>query len=371
MKPHAALFISDYGMGGVERMLVNTASGLAREGVRSSLVVTTDQLRFTQHLDPAVEVVHLEREHLERQLARWLEQATPPVAISGKLQDDSLLANARDRSGVKTRIYFRVGNPLGYRVQVRQRNRLLRWWQLRSLRRLYRRADGCIAVSAGNARDLQQQLRVPRERIHILPNPVITPNFAEQAGQPPDHPWFRRGAPPVVLGVGGLRLQKDFATLIRAFARLRETEECHLLILGEGRQRDRLLALAEALGVRDSVDLPGWVENPYPYMKHAGVFALSSIWEGFGNVLVEAAALGTAIVATDCPYGPREILQQGEYGQLVPTQDPVSLAAALRTALSQPPSPEHLMRAAQPYSVENSARQYIDDLAIHSPSHPA
>jgi len=359
----AVLFISRYGAGGVERMLINTARALAERGLRVGIALAKAEGAYLDELPPATQRIVLTGD-LVAGLADALARHTPTVAISGKLGDDRILADARDRAGVPTRIHFRVGNPLGYRLSARGLNPLGRWLKLRELRRLYQRADGFIAVSHGNKADLERSLAIPGERIQVLPNPVITPEFFDRARPDPAHPWLAMDTPPVILGVGGLRSQKDFGTLIRAFAVVRQRRACRLIILGEGRQRRRLERLARRLGVSAEVDLPGWRADAYAFMARAGVFALSSRWEGLANVLVEAAALGTPIVATDCHCGPREVLQQGRYGELVPPRDPAALAHAIGRALDNPPTPEHTAEAALPYSMHESGRRYAEALGL-------
>jgi glycosyltransferase involved in cell wall biosynthesis len=171
------------------------------------------------------------------------------------------------------------------------------------------------------------------EKIKVIYNPVITPELFARAEEPLDHPWFRPGEPPVVLGVGRLTQAKDFPTLIRAFALVRKERPARLMILGEGEERPKLEALVRELRLEEDVALPGFVDNPYKYMKRAAVFVLSSRWEGFGIVLVEAMALGTPVVATDCPSGPAEILENGKWGRLVPPGDPEALAKAILDTL--------------------------------------
>jgi glycosyltransferase involved in cell wall biosynthesis len=182
-------------------------------------------------------------------------------------------------------------------------------------------AQGVIAVSEEAADDLARVLNVPRWQIHVIYNPTYDDALLERAKEPVEHAWFRSGEPPVILGVGRLTHQKDFATLLRAFARVRKEVVCRLVILGEGDERARLQALAEELGVRRDVDLPGFVENPYAYMARAAIFVLSSRYEGLPNVLIEALACGVPVVSTDCPSGPREILLDGDAGVLIPVGD--------------------------------------------------
>jgi glycosyltransferase involved in cell wall biosynthesis len=156
------------------------------------------------------------------------------------------------------------------------------------------------------------------------------------ARQAPDHPWLAPGQPPVILGVGRLSQAKDFPTLIRAFAKVRSRRAVRLIILGEGEARVELEALVGELGLADDVALPGFRENPMSYMAASALFVLSSAWEGLPTVLIEALAAGTRVVSTDCPSGPREILQGGLLGTLVPVGDATALADAMTDALDRP-----------------------------------
>jgi glycosyltransferase involved in cell wall biosynthesis len=170
--------------------------------------------------------------------------------------------------------------------------------------------------------------------------------------------------PPVILSAGRLVAKKDLATLLRAFARVREAERARLIILGEGRERSRLEGLAHKLGIAQDLKIVGWVANPYAYMARAAVFASSSIREGFGNVLVEALACGCPVVATDCPSGPAEILGDGRYGRLVAPSDAEALAAALLDALLSRPDPDLLQRRAQVFTAQHATDIYLDLLGL-------
>jgi glycosyltransferase involved in cell wall biosynthesis len=175
--------------------------------------------------------------------------------------------------------------------------------------------------------------------VQVIYNPVITQAALAVARQKPDHPWLGPNQPPVILGAGRLTAQKDFGTLIRAFAKLRQQERARLIILGEGEDRPGLEALAEELGVRPEVDLPGFRADAMAYMAHSALFVLSSAWEGLPTVLIEALAAGTPVVATDCPSGPDEILQGGRLGTLVPVGDHLQLAEAMLDTLRRRPGP--------------------------------
>jgi glycosyltransferase involved in cell wall biosynthesis len=227
------------------------------------------------------------------------------------------------------------------------------------LRMFYPWAASVVAVSRGAADDLARTSGLPRERVHVVYNPVITPAVMAMATRDPDHPWFAPGEPPIVLGVGRLTPQKDFPTLLRAFAEVRRQRPARLLILGEGDDRPRLEALADELGVRADVGLPGFRDDAMACMARSALFVLSSAWEGLPTVLIEAMAAGIRVVSTDCPSGPREILQDGRLGALVPVGDHHALAEAMLAALTHstaPLPPETLASFTREAAVDNYLR---------------
>jgi len=226
----------------------------------------------------------------------------------------------------------------------------------RLLRVGYPFADRIVAVSRGVADDLAAITGLRPERIRVVYNPVVFDRIATAGSAAVEHPWLAAKTGPVLVALGRLVDQKDFVTLIRAVARL--AEECRLVILGEGPARPRLEALVGDLGMAGRVDLPGYVDNPYPAMRAADAFVLSSRWEGLPTVLIEALAFDTPIVATDCPSGPREILDDGTWGRLVPPGDPVALAAAISAALVEPRVDRP--RARLPYDLDTVTRRYLD-----------
>lgn len=356
------LFIPSFGDGGVERMMVNIARGIAGAGFPVDFVVGSAEQPFLDRFPPGVSLRVLgpisQRQRV-RFLLDYLPRRRPAVVLSAKTRDDRAALSAKRRSRGDTRFFLRPGTVMSERWRARGKNRLRRWWERWRLRALYRQADGVVAVSQGVAADIAAITGLPDARIRVIRNPNLTPELEALAGEALDHPWFAPDQPPVVMGIGGLRTQKDFPTLIRAFARVHERLPCRLMILGQGRQRDRLLRLADALGLRDAVALPGFDPNPYRYLARAALFVLSSRWEGSPNVLTEALALGTPVVATDCRSGPREILQDGAFGALVPVGDVDALAAAMAEALHNPLPPQVLKQAVLEYRMEVSARRYL------------
>ncbi len=236
----------------------------------------------------------------------------------------------------------------------------------RLLRDGYEQADAIVTVSGGLADELAAYAGIERSRITTVFNPVVGPHLATRAREPVDHPWFAPDQPPVILGVGKIGPQKDFPNLIRAFARVRAVRPARLMILGPARSEERyadhvqtVKALPAQLGIADDVGFPGWVDNPFAYMARAHLFVLSSAWEGFGNVLVEALACGCPAVSTDCPSGPAEILDKGRFGPLVPVGDDQALAAAILDVLDAPPSRDRQRARAALFTVENAIDHYL------------
>jgi glycosyltransferase involved in cell wall biosynthesis len=360
------LFLPSFGDGGVERMMTNIARGIAEQGFTVDFVVGPPDAPYLDTLPASVRLHHLidsDRRARQRFLHDYVERQRPSIVLTAKNTDDRVALAVKASCPGDTRYFLRPGTNHSERWSARG-NALKRWWERRRLRRLYQRADGVVTVSHGVAEDIAAITGLALDRIRVVRNPNITPELEQNARAPLDHPWFAEGQPPVILGVGGLRLQKDFESLIRAFAQLHRRRPCRLLILGQGRQRERLRRLAAELGVADSVDLHGFDPNPYRFLARAGLFVLSSRWEGWANVLAESLALGVPVVSTDCPSGPREILQDGRYGPLVPVGDVDALARAMEETLSRPLAPDVLREAVRDDRLEVSARGYLDAFGL-------
>lgn len=367
--PRIACFFSTSGHSGVDRAAKHLIPALARRGYRVDLLKVR---RHGPHLDAipdGVSVVDLGSRHTYAcvpALVRYLRRERPAVMLSDKdrVNRTALLAGwiARRLAGAPTRLVFSSGTTIS--IDLATRGELERWVQRNSMGRLYPFADQVIVTSTGVADDMARYTGLARDRIRVVPSPVVPAWLFTADLARPDHPWLGRSDVPLILGAGELCGRKDFETLLHAFARVRAQRPCRLMILGQGRARERLLALASELGVAEDVALPGFVPEPYAFMAHADLFAFTSRWEGLGFVIIEALAVGTPVVATDCPSGPREILQDGRIGPLVPVGDEAGLAAAIIQTLDAPP-PEALLRdAARPYEIEASTDAYLDAMRL-------
>lgn len=355
-----ALFMPTLDGGGAERVMLTLAGEFIRIGLAVDLVVSAARGVLTGDIPAGVRVMDLAASRLIRStlpLAKYLRREHPNVVLSAMIEANCVAVWARALSRTRPRLVLSEHSNLSLATAHEPARR--KRWLPRFARWAYPHADAVVAVSSGVADDLASTIGFRRECIHVIYNPIITPALLAMSREPLDHPWFKAGEPPVVLGVGRLVEQKDFPTLIRAFALLRRQRPARLLILGEGEDRRALTELVRELGVEGEVALPGFVHNPYQFMRAADVFVLSSAWEGFGNVIAEALACGTSVVSTDCPSGPSEILEGGKWGRLVPVGSPKQLGAAIIDALDRPVSRSGLDSSLQRFDEQRVAAQYL------------
>lgn len=360
-----ALFMPNLGGGGAERVMLTLAEALVERGQRVDLVVTRATGALRGDVPEEVRLIDLHAHRIITSvpgLARYLRRERPVAVLSAMSATNCVAVWARQLSGLCTRLVLSEHSTLSV-ASASAATRRGRWMP-NLMRWAYPKADAIVAVSRGVANDLAAQLNMPRERIGVIYNPVVTPRMLALSREPLDHPWFQADEPPVVLGVGRLVPAKDFATLLRAFAIVRAQRPTRLVILGEGEQRALLERLAGELGIANDVQMPGFVANPYQYMRAARVFALSSRWEGFGNVLAEAMACGAPVVSTDCASGPAEILEDGKWGQLVPVGQSALLAAAIRNALSTQRPRLGLTDFLQQFGARSAVARYCDVMTI-------
>jgi len=358
------LFLPSLRGGGAERVMVNLARGFAERGLQVDLVLAKAEGPYLLEIPPSVRVVDLRARRVIYSLpalVRYLRRERPCAMLSTLGHANIIAIWARFLARVPVRLAVREANTPS--VSSANASTFREKIMPTLIRLFYRYADVVIANSYGVKEDLLRITGLPVEKIKVIYNPVLTPDLFAKAEEPLDHPWFRPGAPPVILGVGRLTEQKDFPTLIRAFALVRKEGPARLMILGEGEDRAKLEALARELGVEPDVALPGFVANPYKYMKRAAVFVLSSRWEGLPTVLIEAMALGTPVISTDCPSGPAEILEGGKWGLLVPVGDPDLLARAILETLHNPPGPSPQM-VWKRFSLEEVVTAYLQVLRI-------
>lgn len=353
-----AIFLPSLRGGGAERVMLHLARGFVESGYDVDLVLAKCEGSYLSQLPKNVNVVDLKARRVLTSLpglVRYLRQARPAALLSAMDHSNIIalwakrLARVQMRVVVSVHVVFSIGVKNSY-----GRGRLLPY----IVRWCYGWADGVVAVSQGVADDLSNAIDLPCERICVIYNPVVVPELFELANESVSHPWCHVDDVPIVLSVGRLTTQKDYPTLLKAFSLAKRERIVRLIILGEGEGRAELEEMVRDLNLEDVVDMPGFVKNPYAYMSKATVFVLSSAWEGFGNVLVEAMAVGTPVVATDCPSGPAEILENGKWGRLVPVGDANALAAAVITTLSEFSRPDVAARALV-FNVDQAVKEYL------------
>ena len=357
-RPHIAAFLATSGHSGVDRIMANLLPEMARQGARVDLLKVRKHGPYIDDRPDGFRVIELGTAHANTSLIpliRYLRRERPDVVLSDKdrVNRTAMWATKLARTG--TRNVVRLGTTVSRNLEGK--NRLERWAQATSIRRFYNHAHRVIVPSAGVADDLAACYGIDRQRIEVLPSPVITARSRSQAQEDALLPWSDHV--PFVLGVGHFCERKDFTTLIRAVARVRQTQTCNLVLLGQGKEYDKLRQLAQELGFAEGIYMPGFCPNPYAYMRKASVFALTSRWEGMPVVLVESLGVGTPVVASDCPSGPRELLRDGDIGALVPMGDVEQTAQAIIDALEHPVPEQTLKEAVASYDVAVSAAAYL------------
>jgi len=361
-KRRVTTFLSNLEGGGAERVTVNLLKGFSPELFDLDLVLVDATGPFLAQVPEYVNVVDLRSGSVSRAalpLARFLRRAKPDVLVSHLSHVNVGAMIAKDLA--RTRARTVLVEHLNLSAARKRRSRLPHHRLLPQFVKLvYRRADVIVGVSEGVSEFIETRFALPPGKVRTIYNPVVDEELLRKSHEPLTHPWFEPGEPPVLLAVGRLTGQKDFATLLRAFARVQQKMPCRLLILGEGERREQLEALSSELGIQDDVQMPGFTENPYAYMRRAEVFVLSSLWEGLPTVLIEAMACGCPVVATDCPSGPREILEGGKWGPLVEVRDVQGLEEAILETLANPTPREKLEARAGKFSYKNAIDAYTD-----------
>jgi len=352
-----ALFTTFLGGGGAERITVNLAEGLLDYGINVDLVVTRTG-PWTYVVPKGVRVVDIGAPRIYASLPsiiRYLRHERPAALLSAGAAVNVTVLFAWRIARVPARVVIAEHNMLHEQV------RNTKDWRMRLLPKFvrwsYPWADTVVAVSNGVADGLLKIVPFVKSKLRVIYNPVITPEILAKAEEPLNHPWFAPGEPPVILGAGRLTAQKDFPTLIRAFDLVRKELPARLLILGEGSDRSQLEALVRELRLERDIAMPGFVQNPYPYMRRASVFALSSRWEGLPTVLVEAMACDCPVVSTNCPSGPAEILEDGKWGRLVTVGDYGGLGKAILSTINSPR--KNVRERAAFFSLERSVNEYL------------
>lgn len=357
-----AIFLPSLNGGGAERVMVTLANAFSARGFRVDLVLATATGPYLKDVAPAVRVVDLQAGRVIKALvplSRYIRRERPMAMLSALGHANVVALLARKLAQVPVHLVVSERSTISAAHAVAKG--LVARINFALIRMIYPAADGICTVSKAASEDLAAFSRLPLQRVQTIYNPFNLVHITVKAAEPLGHPWFASGQPPVLLAIGRLTEAKDYPTLIRAFAQLRQQLGARLVILGEGELRPTLQALLVSLRLgEDAVQMPGFVANPYAWLARCSLFVLSSRWEGLPGVLIEAMACGAPVVSTSCLSGPDEILEGGRWGRLVPVGDVDALAQAMAATLNMPPAerPDVRLRAAD-FEQERAVDAYL------------
>jgi glycosyltransferase involved in cell wall biosynthesis len=347
------LIHSLYG-GGAERSFLNVLAGLDREQFEPQLVLWENEGAYMDavpgdvplHVLPKTSHIVLTRHfHLIQALNSVIKKVQPDVLLS--FLDGSNVLALETKLLLKPDCAFVISQRNNMSISFERRYEykgFRRWLKMIYVRWLYPQADHIIALSHGVKADLVDNFGMPAAKITPIHNPIDIQKIVDRSTEPATFPWDSRENR-IVVAVGRLFEQKGYFDLIEAYSRLEMHQPVKLAILGEGELRGELEEFIVSKGLQDDIWMPGFVANPWAYMRAADIFVLSSHWEGFGRVIVEAMACGIPVVVTDCDYGPREIISHGKNGMLVPVGDVRRLAEEIEALLEDDVKHQKLAKA--------------------------
>jgi glycosyltransferase involved in cell wall biosynthesis len=352
------IYLPNLNEGGAQHVMIRLANHFAAQGLNVTLIVDSADGVQRGKIGHAVTIADLNAGNMLEasvKLARFLKANRPPTLLCAMTFANLPAIVARWIARASTKIVISERHACTEWLKGRRWTRRILYSALIPL--IYPRADRIIAVSQGVASDLAGFIKVPKSNIDVIYNPSTDVNLSKV--ERPKDDWFAEGEFPIVLGVGRLHPQKGFDALIKAFALVLKQQTARLVIVGEGAERDKLLKLAEQLGIAGYVRLVGYATDPIPYFAFSRVYVLSSRYEGFPNALVEALSCGTTVVSTDCDSGPREILAGGQIAPLVPVEDVEALARIIIEKIRNPSDPKMLRSRASAFSITQTAAQYL------------
>lgn len=371
---HVALFIANLNGGGAERAMVNLANGLAREVARVDLVLGQATGPFLSEVARSVNIVDLGCPRISRAMIpfrRYLKEARPRVVISTLVRVNILAVLASRWLPVRPLIVLREANTPSTE-RARDSSRALRLtYDL--ARFIYPLADAVVALSDVSRDDCKSFYKLADENLYRLYNPIVDDALVARASEPFDHPWLDGGRK-LVATMGRVVRQKGLDVLIDALSIVTQKHDAALLVIGDTGADAGLFAdlrdQIRARGLEDRVEFIGFDSNPFRIIARTDVFVLASRWEGLPGALIQALALGVPVIATDCPGGSREVLQDGKCGRLVPVEDPQSLAEAINAVLDEgdAQADQGCLEPFILHSVVSAWRQLLERLVISNTS---
>ena len=359
--PLITVLIRNFVFGGLQRVMITLTNGLKRRGFNVRVVTfnATGPLRDT--LDDKIHVRDFAVPNVRYRnslipLIRFFERDDSDVFISSLFNEPVMFAHALTRS--KSKMILTIHGSARNEIKV-ERRKFARITASLFSRILYKRADAIVAVSNGVKDEILIDKSIDPNKVHVIYNPVITGDYSAMINEPTGHPWLDDRAFPIIMSVGRLYASKGNDVLIRAFHILKKEVNARLMIIGDGEEMANLKSLTKELDLENDVLFAGFQKNPFAFMAKADLVALASRTEGFPLILAEAMFCGASVVSTDCPSGPREILEDGRYGALVKVDDVQGLADAIKHALGHPTDKETLRRRSLEFSEDAALDKYV------------
>lgn len=325
-------FLSNLSGGGAQRTMVNLLRGLDRNKFKPSLALLNYDANdaYANLMPPDIEVINI---NSRGRFAAWkikklIESMEPDILFSTLPQVNFAVWLGNKLSNKPGKLVLRETN---YREIGFNTTSILQMLY----KKMYRDADKVIALSEGVKNHMFNTYKLEESTITRIYNPVDVKKIKELSEDKCDVDYTKKFK---LVACGRLAKQKNYPLLINALGILKEKgySEFELFIMGTGPDEKAIEEMIISKGLNENIKLIGFQNNPYAYMEKADLFILSSLWEGFGHVIVEAMACGTPVVSTDCPHGPSEILENGKYGWLVPNDDLDKLTSTLSKLMSNP-----------------------------------
>jgi glycosyltransferase involved in cell wall biosynthesis len=343
--------------GGIGRNIIRLSKALLEKDIQVSIWLDDINTDYAQEVTGLVRIKELATTHSVLGLPQliWsLNYERPDVVFTSNERMTRLIYHARNFTYKKTALIAHIHNFYGEafkRLSNKKRTK-----RIERLARIYPKIDAAIAVSKGVAKDFSQLTGMPLEKISVIYNPVVTADLEALSNEAIPE----KISDQAIVSVGRITYQKNIPFLVQAFLHLRQRQQCQLVVVGDGEELESIRNMVKQSEYADDILLLGHRSNPFPYMKKARVFALTSIYEGFGNVVVESLACGTPVVSTNCG-GPEEILISTQQGLIIGQNDELGFINALSEKLRDQQDPLSLVEYARDrFSVDNSMQQHID-----------
>lgn len=346
LKKRICFFSPNFLGGGAERVISILAKNFSEQGYKVDLIVIEKVGPYLKDIPDSVNIIDFNCKKMVLslpKLVQYLKNTNPDILFTSHIHVSTMVAFAKFISRVETKVVIRQPTMLAPAKKEKSLSNLLR---LELFLMSLKFVNKIILTSEYMKEEFLRYSLKNINKVVIIHNPVDISKIQKESCEQVCHDFFDDSEnTPVIIAVGRLNKVKDFSTLIKAFSIVRKHTSCRLIILGEGELRSELIHLAKELNLLDQISMPGFVENPYKYMKNSNLFVSSSLWEGFPNGLVEAMACGLNIVATNCEGGSAEILENGKWGKLVPINDEITLATEITKLLKNKPSFNVIERA--------------------------